>query len=80
MSVKTYPYKTIFFTGIAALLICVFLSGCAVSNMSNFFQTLSDDSAGVQSEISEDQLDLLQDEEAFILIEEVIVLLLFIAA
>jgi len=80
MSVKTYPYKTIFFTGIAALLICVFLSGCAVPNMSNFFQTLSDDSAGVQSEISEDQLDILQDEEAFILIEEVIVLLLFIAA
>ena len=80
MSVHTYPFKTIFFAGIAALLICVFLSGCALSDVSNFFQTLSDASAGVQSESSEDQLDLVQDEEAFILIEEVIVLLLFIAA
>lgn len=62
------------------MLFCGLLVGCSVIDIPNLTEGLSEGSTDVQSQGSEDQIDLIQDEENFILIEEIIVLLLFIAA
>ena len=62
------------------MLFCGLLVGCSVIDIPNLSEGLSEGSTDVQSQGSEDQIDLIQDEENFILIEEIIVLLLFITA
>jgi len=62
------------------MLFCGLLVGCSVIDIPNLTEGLSEGSTDVQSQGSEDQIDLIQDEENFILIEEIIVLLLFITA
>jgi CPA1 family monovalent cation:H+ antiporter len=63
-----------------AIVICSVLVGCTVPDIPGINQSDSSSSPENHEEVSEEQLDVLQDEETFILIEEVIILLLFIAS
>lgn len=73
--------RTIFIIAVATILICGLLAGCAVADIPNLNPTLPEESAQVQSDgTGEDQVGVFENEETFILIEEVIILLLFIAS
>jgi len=59
------------------------LTGCAVSDIFDFSQSPSTESGSLQEEglpESDSQFNVLQDQDTFILIEEIIVILLFIAS
>jgi CPA1 family monovalent cation:H+ antiporter len=67
------------------LLISYLLSGCAPINIQSLLQGTPETSSELQSEETiegqtEDQANLLEEEESFILIEEIVIVLLFIAS
>jgi len=74
-------FKNIFLRiSITSILIGGLLVGCTVTEIPIFSQAPTGESSGSHDSEAEDQLDLSPDEETFILIEEVIILLLFIAS
>ena len=73
--------KTRFIIAFVTILVFGLLAGCAVADIPTLNQTSPEESAPVQSEgTEEDQIGVFENEETFILVEEVIILLLFIAS
>ena len=77
---KNIPQKSTFITIFASVLICFMLAACTVADITDLSQAVNNNSGETKDETTEGQIEVLPDEETFILIEEVIVLLLFIAA
>jgi CPA1 family monovalent cation:H+ antiporter len=76
-----FPFvKSLLLIAITTIIIGGLVTGCAAADIPNFFPATAEGTAVGQSEADEDHGDGLQDEETFILIEEVVILLLFIAS
>lgn len=80
MAIHRKRIKPLLVAIFTVIIICGVLVGCTVPDIPGINLTDSSSSPEHQAETNEEQLDVLQDQETFILIEEVIILLLFIAS
>lgn len=66
--------------GITVVLLCGLLSGCSVAEIQNPDQSTEEETIQIPDIETKNPIEVIQDQETFILIEEIIILLLFIAS